>query len=47
MCANTDLLKMIADILLGDSTVLCVCMWGGGGDNCKLMVIKYRRLHHR
>jgi hypothetical protein len=46
VCANTDLLKMVADILLGDSTALCVCV-GEGGDNCKLMVIKYRRLYYR
>jgi hypothetical protein len=24
VCANTDLLKMVADVLLGDSTALCV-----------------------
>jgi len=35
VCADTDLLKMVADILLGDSTALCVCV-GEGGDNCKL-----------
>lgn len=29
MCANTDLLKVVADTLSGDSTALCVCVCVG------------------
>jgi hypothetical protein len=33
VCAETDLLEMVADVLLGDSMAICVCVCvleGGG-----------------